>query len=298
MAKEKNLMETLNQEEINSSFDDESMFNDVDVDENEDTPIDDEINSNVDDESTFDNTPSENQEETQEEVEETEQVEQQPQPFLNVRYNKEDVGLTQEQAIEYAQMGMNYGKLNEKYSALNGQLGELAQRNGMSVDEFIERLFETQNIVEVNNELEQLKQQYPDTNEEALMELAQSRVAQRHGEDLRQFQAQEEEQVRAQNEAIGEDINEVMEAYGLTADQIRNLPREIWQAMDSNGKSLLYNYGAWRRKQAEINKPQIEATRKAQELNNNNKKRSYGDTSSSGSVKESDEFLEGLFSED
>lgn len=214
-------------------------------------------------------------------------------PFLDIRYNKEDVHLNKDQAIEYAQKGMNYDKLNERYSHVNGQLEELARRNGIGVDEFMDKLFATQDVVEIQNELDILKEQFPDTNEEALKELAQSRVAQRRGESLRETQNLKEEQENAQREAIGNDIQELLDLYpNLTIDDVKAFPKEIWQKMDENGKSLVYNYGVWRNKQAELNKPQIEAKQRAQQLNVQNQQRDIGSTTNVNTAKV-DNFLAG-----
>ena len=81
------------------------------------------------------NTQVENTEVTTEE-------QTQMQPFLNVKYNKEDVALSQEEAIMLSQKGMNYDKLQQKYEELNNNpglqyLNNLAQKSGMKVDELV-----------------------------------------------------------------------------------------------------------------------------------------------------------------
>ena len=45
-------------------------------------------------------------------------------PFLTVRYNKEDKVLDEETARTYAQKGMNYDKLSERLETANAQLAE------------------------------------------------------------------------------------------------------------------------------------------------------------------------------
>ena len=57
----------------------------------------------------------------------TEDVDTQPTettPFLTVKYNKEEVALDAEKAREYAQKGMNYDKLHEKYESLQAKGAE------------------------------------------------------------------------------------------------------------------------------------------------------------------------------
>lgn len=64
------------------------------------------------------------------------------QPFLSVRYNKQDKPLSREEAAVYAQKGMNYDKLSEKLKTADEQLkamsgikalaAEYAKKNGVT----------------------------------------------------------------------------------------------------------------------------------------------------------------------
>lgn len=45
-------------------------------------------------------------------------------PFVTVRYNKEERPLTKEEAIAYAQKGMNYDKLQGRFKEMAGKLSE------------------------------------------------------------------------------------------------------------------------------------------------------------------------------
>lgn len=44
--------------------------------------------------------------------------------FLTIRYNKEDMPLSKEEAVVFAQKGMNYDKLSERIKELSARLGE------------------------------------------------------------------------------------------------------------------------------------------------------------------------------
>ena len=85
-------------------------------------------------------------------------------PFLTVTYNKAQRGLTQDEAIEYAQKGMNYDKLHGQYEALKqsepllNELNRLAELNGMSVEDYLHNLNDVQRNFEISQELEALRQ--------------------------------------------------------------------------------------------------------------------------------------------
>lgn len=73
-------------------------------------------------------------------------------PFMTVRYNKEDTALSKEDAITYAQKGMNYDKLSERLETATAKLSEYessdlyrlaneyAEKNGTSADRVSELL--------------------------------------------------------------------------------------------------------------------------------------------------------------
>ena len=102
---------------------DDDLFSDI-VDEDETFEDNDGIFDEVED------TPVEN--EVDEEVPEASEA-----PFMEITYNKEKKGLSREEAIAYAQKGMNYDHMVDKYNRINAPLEELARMNNMNVDDFI-----------------------------------------------------------------------------------------------------------------------------------------------------------------
>lgn len=210
-------------------------------------------------------------------------------PFLQIRYNKEDVGLTKEEAIELAQKGKNYDKLSEKYTQMNSELTKLASRNNMTVDEFMAKMGETVQKVEVNKEIKSLKEQYPDVNDEVLRELAEQRVSSRFAENERNKMVKEQEETSAQDQEIRRQLNIFKQEYpNLEPDK---LDKNVYGLVRS-GYTLLEAYNKWVASDQAKNKPQEEAKIKASELNNQNKAKSYGDTTNVGDVAE-DDFLIG-----
>lgn len=232
-------------------------------------------------------TPSEAEDETSnsEETEETVSDE----PFLQIRYNKEDVGLSKEEAIELAQKGKNYDKLSDKFTQLKSELTKLASRNNMTVDEFMSKMGETVKKVEINKEIKSLKELYPDTNEEVLKELAEQRVTSRFNENEKNAMVKEQEVASAQDQEIRRQLSIFKQEYpNLEPDK---LDRSVYELV-RNGYTLLEAYNKWVAIEKEKDKPQEEAKVKASELNNQNEKKSYGDTTSVGDPSE-DDFLSG-----
>lgn len=235
-------------------------------------------------------TPSEAEDETSnsEETKETEETVS-DEPFLQIRYNKEDVGLSKEEAIELAQKGKNYDKLSDKFTQLNSELTKLASRNNMTVDEFMSKMGETVKKVEINKEIKSLKEQYPDTNEEVLKELAEQRVTSRFNENEKNAMVKEQETASAQDQEIRRQLSIFKQEYpNLEPDK---LDKSVYDLV-RNGYTLLEAYNKWVATEKEKNKPQEEAKIKASELNNQNEKKSYGDTTNIEETKE-DDFLSG-----
>lgn len=272
--------ETLNQEQ-QPLADDDGYFDDL---------TDDDLTSLTEEEQPVES----NEGEVIEETEQAEQEQLQDVPFLNIRYNKEDVALNQEQAIEYAQKGMNYDKLNDRLSYLQSRLDNNARTNGLTIDEYLDRLDEAESQFRVNNELEALKEQYPDTNEEVLLQLAMQNANAKLGEFQREEQAQLEQERSAYDTNARNDLENFMACFPDV--DLKDLPPEVMQEANET-HNLTRAYGNWARKQAQINRPIIEARQQAQQLNAQNQQRSMGSTTNVDSAKQ-DDFLDGWNSAD
>lgn len=66
------------------------------------------------------------------------------QPFMTVRYNKEDKPLSKEEAVVYAQKGMNYDKLQERLKEMAAKLSEY-EKLGIEYAESRETFWDDQN---------------------------------------------------------------------------------------------------------------------------------------------------------
>ena len=98
-------------------------------------------------------------------------------PFLTVRYNKQDRPLTREAAVEYAQKGLNYDKLNERLAETTKKLSEYrelealakgyAQRRGLPDTEAVAALkasLEEDAQAVITGQLKAFMRAYPDVN--------------------------------------------------------------------------------------------------------------------------------------
>ena len=213
-------------------------------------------------------------------------------PFLNIRYNKEDIGLSKEEAIELAQKGKNYDRVNERYTALNSKLERLARLNGNSIDEYLEKLNEAQIVMEEDAEYESLSEKYPNTDEEVLRMLAHQNVANAMGVRENEYNAQLKEQSDAQEAEIQRQVENFKREYPDVTPE--NMPQEVIDDINSGNYTLLEAYNKWAIREMRKDQPAIEAKQKAEKLNEENKKKSLGSTTNASGIEATDDFFSGL----
>ena len=95
--------------------------------------------------------------------------------FLTIRFNKADMKLTKEKAVELAQKGANYDHVfQELQSYREGPIGRAmkayADAAGMSVEQYAEMMEQQQAAAAEKQAMEELQDQYPDAPEELLRE--------------------------------------------------------------------------------------------------------------------------------
>lgn len=233
----------------------------------------------------------EDEPDTTEESETSEEVTQtvEESPFLSVKYNKEDRNLTREEAITFAQKGMNYDKLNERYTNQHSILEKLASANNLSVEDFLNELQTAQNSYAISSEVERLREQYPDADEELLKALATERVEHTP-------RVSESEKRESEHQA---EINRQFESFKKRFPTVdaASLDDEVYQLMDE-GHTLLEAYSIVENNK---NKKDIDSlSARIKELENmaEKRKKSYGNTSNTGEVDEASAFERFLFSDD
>lgn len=255
----------------------------------EDGFFDDFTDSDVDTTPGAEESTQETTEETNEATPTTTEEVVDNQPFLTIRYDKEDVPLTREEAISFAQKGKNYDRLYERYDQINGELTRLAQMNGMDVETYMNSLNDTQYRYEVNKELRSLQEKYPETSEEVLNELATERVNARLNNLATEQQNQQQEQADAQTLEIRRQLQLFKEQYpNLEPDK---LDMGVYDLV-KKGYTLLEAYGIWARLESQKNKPNEDAKAKIDKLNQTNKAKSYGNMVNA-SDNATDDFMQG-----
>lgn len=237
----------------------------------------------------FNEESLEPQEET-EEVEETE-TEETPEtaeePYgLKIKFNGEERTLTEEEARTLSQKGLNYDRFYEP-------LERLARMNNMSVGDYINQLNDTQVQYEVEKEKDNLRNdpKYENVDEEILDEIAQNRVNKLMGERDTLYATQAQQQADAEQAKLQREIDHFFEEYPEFKDKgPDSLDPQVFEFV-KQGYTLLEAYNKFQRQN--VQKSQAEAKAKISKLNEENKKKSLGNTTNAGKV-ETDDFLSGF----
>lgn len=260
---------------------DENLFEDWE--ETESTPAEESKQDENTTEETFvetDETPTES---------ETETIVESENPFLKIKFNGEEKSLNEEEARILAQKGMNYDRFYEP-------IERLARMNGLSVGDYLNRLNDTQLNYEISKEMDVLRNdpKYKGVSDEVLEEIANSRVTDNMNIQDRNFQEQQKGIADAQQANIQREVDLFMQEY----PEFKNkgpeaLDKKVFDYV-KQGYTLLEAYNKWSREQN--NTPEKQAKEKSAKLNEENKKKSLGNTTNAGSV-EADDFMNGFLSE-
>lgn len=230
---------------------------------------------------------SEPTEETAESAEVAETVEEPVNPFeLKIKFNGEERTLTEEEARTLAQKGMNYDRFYEP-------LERLARMNNLSVGDYVNQLNDTQIQYEVSKEMDSMREdpKYADLDEEVLEEIATSRVTKNIGERDQYYADQSRQMADAEQAKVQRDIEHFFDEYPEFRDKgPDSLDPKVYEFVQQ-GYTLLEAYNKFQR--MNVQKSQAEAKAKVTKLNEENKKKSLGNTTNAGKV-ENDDFLSGF----
>lgn len=225
-------------------------------------------------------------------------------PFITIKYNSEEKGLSKEEAITMAQKGMNYDKINTNYTAMKGEydaikpihdtLSKLAEESGMDVAAYLQSLQDMQTNYAVSKEIEKLKEQYPTTDEALLEEIAKKRVADNVNANVTKKQ-QEKQNTNNEEEARMNEIKRQLEVFEKRYPKVnpQELDQKVYDLMN-DGFTLLEAY-----QEVEAEKRAVEAQKQQKQeaidkQNRANAKKSLGNIGNSEKA-EVDDFLAGLF---
>ena len=211
-------------------------------------------------------------------------------PFMTVKYNGAEQGLSQDEAITYAQKGMNYDKVYGQLEQLRNDpirrvFEEQAQRAGLSLNEYAERLDQFQRESAINRLANTFMDENPDATEDIARKYAEaqynSTLAQNEREQVNSI-AQEE--ANRQQWAMSQ-IEAFQRAYPDV--DIRTLPQDVIDEINA-GESLLSAYRAHENKEMKNTIATLRQNRTNESLSTGN----LSDNSSSEAG--GDPFLQGL----
>jgi hypothetical protein len=177
---------------------------------------------------------------------ENEQPSEEQQQLFNVKYNKEEKQLTLDEMTRYAQMGMNYDKVQARLQELENDpriafVENLAKENGFTnPNEFLTHFQEMQEQAKLD---ELIQQNIP---EEYAREMLENRKF-REQLQAQQQQAQQQQQEQQQYIGLFEAFKEFNERdFDPNKDQI---PNEVFEKANEEGIPLKYAYTDFMTKQ-------------------------------------------------
>lgn len=227
---------------------------------------------------------------------------QQPQTepeMYELKVNKGIQKVTMDQMKEYAQQGLDYGRIRQQRDTLQQNLNEqmqwrsqnestlselaaVAQAAGMDVPGLL-------NSLRVNMLVQQ------GMSRETAQERIRAERAERQIEANRQ-QAMQQQNAQTQQDQmrqrVARDMQEFQQMY--PGVDIRNVPQEVIAEAASGRNSLVGAYARYENQQLQKQIKDLNAKLTVQEQNNNNKQRSLGSMKSSGNNSVKDDFLDGF----
>lgn len=230
---------------------------------------------------------------------------QEPQQLIPLVYNGQQIMLPQAavqeigralgaNAIELLQKGMNYEHKNERELAV---LNQYAAAANMTVPQFIQQLEQRQQMQEMEAEVEKLKNEFPATEENALREIAKSRVAARRNEQMQQAHAREAQmqQLRSRVDQSVQQMqkqreNAQWDAYEKETGihDPENIPPRVWELVQQ-GKTPMEAHWQYQSEQA---KAELDKQNNIHQQQERNRQATTG--SLAGAAVEEDDFLAGL----
>lgn len=252
--------------------------------------MDEELNVELETENLFDDYEPTSEEPTEEEP--TEESSETPEEVaetpweLDVKFNGEERILGKDEARILAQKGMNYDRFYEP-------LERLARANNMSVGDYMKQLESTQSQYELEQEMENLRNdpKYENVSDEVLEEIAQSRVRDFAGQREQQYAEQAQQQNDLEQQRVQREVDMFLEEYPEFKDKDPNtLDPKVYEFV-RQGYTLLEAYNKFQR--LNTAKSQAESKAKVNELNETNKRKALGNTTNAGGSQE-DAFLSGF----
>ena len=194
--------------------------------------------------------------------------------------------------IQLLQKGMNY---DQKAARELHLLDQYAAASGLNRQQFISQLEQAQRQKELQDELQRVKAEFPETPEAALMEIAKNRMASRQAA-RRQEQMQRQQTLQAVQNRAQQAVQKARQnAQNAEWDRYEketgihkpeNIPPRVWELTQQGMRPMEAHY----RYQAEQAQQQV----RAQQKDEQNRNASMGSMAGTGDPG-GDDFLSGLF---
>lgn len=176
------------------------------------------------------------------ETTEVEEVQEEPESFLSIQYNKADVGLSREEAKELAEMGKFYKeKGKEKLSAYEQELETLRNSPELKfMNDFLKQNgFESFNEYQEALEIQEIKKDRDYLSDDEAKEILAGRRAKEERERAEKEHLAIQQKEKAEQEANDAMIVKFLEKYpDVNGD---NIPQEVWD-MANSGTDLSIAY--------------------------------------------------------
>lgn len=231
---------------------------------------------------------------------------QEPPQLIPLVYNGQQIMLPQAavqeigralgaNAIELLQKGMNYEHKNERELAV---LNQYAAAANMTVPQFVQQLEQLRQTQELDAEVNQLKNEFPATEEGALREIAKGRVAARRNAQMQQAHARDArmQQLRSRVDQSVKQMQKQREDEQWTAYEKETgihtpdkIPPRVWELVHQ-GKTPLEAHWQYQSEQA---KAELDKQNNIHQQQERNRQATTG--SLAGAAVEEDAFLSGLF---
>ncbi len=222
---------------------------------------------------------------------------------LPIRHNHQDIELTRDEAIEYAQKGRNYDDVARERDTLRTQvtqvqpwlaeLQEWAAQSNMTVEDYMAFARQQRRQASIDHELRQVMERYPDTPEDLAREIAQNRIGERDRAAQQQAQQAAMAQQQQAQQAEVEPWRAFVDAYPNIKD-VAELPPGVMADIQGGMRPL----DAMRKHELAEAQARIAALEKENQAYQTNQKNQSKATPGAQSVDgggEKDPFEEGLF---
>lgn len=143
------------------------------------------------------------------------ETKEETQQIVKVKFNGEEKELTMEEAITYAQKGMNYDKVASERDSLRNSteiklLRDIAQANGMSVNDLLINLQNANDSQKKAKIYNDLKAKYPNAEEEVLTQLTEAEFKQKTEERKKEIEELSKKETATNQQ---KQINAFLEKY-------------------------------------------------------------------------------------